>query len=129
MLAALVVFFPKVPYINYFYKDNSGIIFEKSESWGPCPSRNCSSYTALYESGKLVKGSKLKPVIYLEKEKVARVKDMINSTNIMNIECSKDIVLDYYAKYTLKVEGKIKVMYYPECEEELEKIEGVFLVE
>jgi hypothetical protein len=103
------------------------ILFEKTASWGPCPPNyTCVQNTKLYYSGKLVLEGEKNSESQLDKETIEKIKNQIKSSGIMDKECSVEFpVPDVLADYTLNLEGKIKKISYPNCEEDLSKIESL----
>jgi len=105
--------------------NDSLILFEKEEGWGPCPpeDRICRQSTKLYSSGKLVlEGAKIFEK-QLDKEKMEKIKNQIKLSNVIFKNCSAGIILDYTATYILNIDGQIKTIKYPGCENELKRIE------
>ena len=101
------------------------ILFEKQESWGPCPPNNiCNQTTKLYYSGELILEGEMNIKKELDGEVMEKIKNQIESSGIIDKDCwIKAPVPDYSATYTFYLEGKTKKMRYPNCEEELKEIE------
>jgi len=103
------------------------ILFEKEEGWGPCPPNNiCIQTTKLYYSGELVLEGEKNIKKELDEETIEKIKNQIKLSGIMDKDCwIKTPVPDYSATYNFYLEGKIKKMRYPNCEEELKEIEAI----
>ena len=100
------------------------LLYEKSESWGPCPPNGtCQQSTKLYYSGRLVVKGATELQKQLTQQEINDLIAKIKSTHIMRKECSAPIVLDYSATYRLNVSGKQKTIRFPGCKEELQEIE------
>jgi len=104
------------------------ILFEKDEGWGPCPpGRVCSQTATLYGSGKLtLKGDKNYEKT-LSKNLVDQVIIQIRQTGIMNKSCETPTLPDYSATYKINLDGQEKTIRFPGCENELKRIEDLFL--
>ena len=122
-------------YQNWYYpekklKDNDLILFQKDESWGPCPPEfsACQQVTKLYYSGKLILEGEENGEKQLETETVEKVINKINSTDIINRDCSAELPLpDYLAIYNINLDGKNKRIIFPNCQEEIKKIEELII--
>lgn len=103
------------------------ILFEKTAGWGPCPPNyTCVQSTRLYYSGKLILEGEKNSQSQLDKETLEKIKNQIKSSGIMDKECPNEFpVPDYSADYILNLEGKVKKISYPNCEEELNGIESL----
>lgn len=102
------------------------VLFEKSESWGPCPPEGepCSQSTKIYNSGKLVLEGNKNYEKKLDQETLRNIIRKIDSSGIMDKDCSySGTVVDYYSETNLVINGKRKTIQYPGCEEELAEIE------
>ncbi|KKW00600.1 hypothetical protein A3H89_02100 [Candidatus Amesbacteria bacterium RIFCSPLOWO2_02_FULL_48_11] len=105
------------------------VIFEKNEGWGPCPPGGgpCSQSTKLYGSGRLVFEGNENGEKNLSKNLVDQVIGQIKQSGIMDNSCEAPIVLDYSAIYKVNLDGQEKTIRFPGCENEIKKIESLFL--
>ena len=124
----IIIIIAGIGYWFYHYhwqsKENL-ILFEKQENWGPCPSNNiCNQTTKLYYSGELVLEGEKNIKKELNKGTMEKIKDRIRLTGIMNKDCFITApVPDYSATYIFDLDGEIKNMRFPNCEQELKEIE------
>jgi len=106
------------------------ILFEKKESWEQCPSyKICNQSTRLYYSGKLILEGEKNIEKDINAETVKKIKDRIKLAGIMDRDCwIEEPLADYSAVYNFNLDGKIRKMRYPNCQEELKKIEELIKI-
>ena len=110
-------------------QNNTNILFEKDEGWGPCPSNLvCNRKTTVYYSGELILEGQVELQKQLNQEAINNLVRVIKSTNVMNKDCPAPMVLDYWATYKLIIDDKEKVINFPGCENELREIEKLISV-
>lgn len=105
-------------------ESDNEILFEKSETWGPCPPNTiCKQSIKLYYSGDLILEGNNNLTIKLEETKIEEIINKIESTNVMNQDCTSASTLDYWATYKLYMKYQTKEITYPGCKDELKQIE------
>jgi len=100
------------------------ILFEKNAAWGPCPPDViCEQSVKLYYSGELIFEGEINATEQLSKETVGNLINQIRLSNIMGKNCEVTPVLDYMSTLKINLDGQIKEIIFPGCEEEVNKIE------
>lgn len=105
------------------------ILFEKQESWGPCPpgGEPCQQTTLLYTTGRLVLYGNENKEQNLSPELIKTIYSKIEETGIMQKNCDTQPVLDYIATYKITINNTTKNIQSPGCYFELSSIEKIFL--
>jgi hypothetical protein len=103
------------------------ILLNEYSAWGPCPNNfTCWANLTLYYTGKLVLDGKVKNTTYLKSSKINQITSLISSTNIMNKNCSAELVVDYYSTFTINYKDVVKVITFPGCQDEIMQIKELF---
>lgn len=102
------------------------ILFEKDETWDPCPPNTiCKQSIKLYYSGDLILEGNNSMTIILEETKVNEIINKIESTDVINKDCTGSSTANYWATYKLYLENQTKEITYPGCKDELKQIENL----
>lgn len=102
---------------------SEGVLIEKVEGWGPCPPDSvCQQTTKLDYAGRLELEGEKQMVKQLSQTELEEVIILIRKTGIMKKSCPSERILDYSARYTIKLGREEKVIEFPGCEQELEEI-------
>lgn len=111
-------------------KDNV-IIYEKKAFWGPCPTPGkCFENSYVYASGKFViEGADETVEKQLGSQSMIKIKKAINDSGIINKDCTATTVPDYWATYNFNIDSNKKIINFPGCREDLEKIDKMLSVE
>jgi len=103
-----------------------GIIFQKLESWGPCPPEggDCTSNITLYRSGMVDKNG---IEFRLGSVKVSEVRSLIKDSSLIGKDCGNEWVTDYFVTYTVSLNGRTGRIGWPssECKKILDDIEAL----
>ena len=104
------------------------VLFEERAGWGPCPSvEGCWKNTYLYYSGKFISeasgGNFTKQLTVQEFQAIL---SKIRATRIMQKECRHGEVVDYWASYSLNLDGESRRIAFPGCEDEITSITALF---
>lgn len=112
---------------DQFKNTNEVLLYEKQESWGPCPNPEggCFLNTYLYSSGRLVLESLETEELQLSSESVDKITSEIKNSGVMKTRCKETEVVDYWATYNLNIDRKNKTIRFPGCEDELKLIDNV----
>ena len=103
------------------------VLFKEREGWGPCPGPfdSCSQLTVLLYSGELILEGSSNSTSQLTPIQVEAVIGKIRSTGILEKECKFNPVMDYWAGYTINLDGKTKKVTFPGCDDELGEIKAL----
>ena len=105
--------------------DSSEILFDRQSSWGPCPDPDggCFENITLYMSGRAVKESKDGiDEVFLSSDVIEIIKQEIINEGLDSKSCKSPQVLDLWITDKVSVNGKIKTVQFPGCQEEMQRI-------
>lgn len=102
------------------------IFFWKHEAWGPCPiADGCYMNISVYTSGRVTYEMATTTEKQMDAQTVAQMIGMINKSGFMKKDCSAAEPVDYSATYRITLNGKVKEITFPGCEDELKGIEAL----
>lgn len=112
--------------INVEKADGSGILYEKSERWGPCPQSDlskCFKQTRIYYDGTVQITGGTESEKKISKTEIEQISNKIRTVGIMNKFCREEEVMDYTVRYTISIDHFSKRVTYNGCESELKEID------
>jgi hypothetical protein len=96
-------------------------VYSLKSSWGPCASTNpwdCKKEITILKDGTLFfNGKKMK----VSPEELTLLEEIIQQTDILNKECSKEKIMDKISTYTIYK----KSITNPSCGDEIKEIDSV----
>ena len=111
------------PSINY---SKSTLIFEKSESWGPCSdNEKCFKKTLVYSNGRFVLEGEKDLERNIGIESVDRFIKAVKDSGVMGKRCEGPSALDYEATYKIYLDNTTRTIIFPNCREELKEVDSL----
>ena len=111
------------PSINY---SKSTLIFEKSESWGPCSdNEKCFKKTLVYSNGRFVLEGEKDLERNIGIKNIDRFIKAIKDSGVISKKCEGPTALDYEATYKIYLDNTITTITFPNCREELKEVDNL----
>jgi|GEM_PF-6719746 len=122
LLLSVFALAPKEPFEKTLA--NESLIYSKTEGWGPCPpGAYCAQKTTLYSSGLYVREGAENFTREFGPEFSEKFVGKAMTLGFPEKNCSAELMLDYYAKYSLTIGGKTQEFVFPGCEREIRELE------
>lgn len=110
---------PQPPEDQFFFK-------KVSSGFGNCePDGICRQEIILYDSGRIILRGVNNNEQEMDEQAVGYIKYKIRESGVIKNVCSGGTTHDYWATYTILIDGQKKIIEFPNCKEELDVLDKI----